>query len=401
LRIRIFNTYEPVTSFYRDLLPVLAERGADIEVIISRAEYRPGRGELHATLTHSGITVTRLPVLFPGYQGRLRKILIMLSYLIAAAAYSLSRPRVDLNLFLSQPPLFSLWGYVLKAIRRQAYCCLVMDLYPDLALKDGLLGKAHRLAAFLKSISRFALKRADRVIVIGRCMAAHLREAGVRDERLRVITNWAHEREIFPIPRTANRMCQEFGIREKDFIVLYSGNIGVTHFFDDFVEAVRRLRDVEDLRFIVIGDGSRRQQLERAKHQLALDNLLLLPFQPAPRLAESLSLADVHFISLRPGFEGLVVPSKAYGAMAVGRPIVYQGSDCGEIARMIMEENIGAVVPVNDPDGLTGTILKYYEDRALGREQGERARELSLDRFSRENALAKYKSALLELALSL
>jgi len=121
-----------------------------------------------------------------------------------------------------------------------------------------------------------------------------------------------------------------------------------------------------------------------------LKNVLILPFQPVERLRYSLSMGDVHFISLRAGFEGLVVPSKAYGVMAAGRPIIYQGNQTGEIARMIVEEGIGTVVPIGNPDLLKEVILRYYHRPEIGRGQGEKAHQLSRTRYRRDRALMRY-----------
>jgi glycosyltransferase involved in cell wall biosynthesis len=218
------------------------------------------------------------------------------------------------------------------------------------------------------------------VIVIGRCMKEYLVEQGVPQERLCIITNWANESEIFPVPCHANPLRREFGL-EGAFVVLYSGNMGASHDFDAVLEVARRLRIMPNLRFVFIGNGVRRKEIERAKDASGLDNVILLPFQPIERLAYSLSMGDVHFISLRDGFEGLVVPSKAYGSLAAGRPIIYQGSARGDV---------GVVVASHDPDALETAILRYYESPALVAEQGEKARQLALTRFSRQHALEQY-----------
>jgi glycosyltransferase involved in cell wall biosynthesis len=197
------------------------------------------------------------------------------------------------------------------------------------------------------------------------------------------------------VPHEENPLRKELDLEEA-FIILYSGNLGVSHFFDDLIEVMRRLKARDDIRFVFIGDGARRSQVHRAQTQYALDNILLLPYQPLEQLAVSLSLGDVHFVSLRNGFEGLVVPSKAYGAMAVGRPILYQGSAAGEIARMVTEHDIGAVIAEGAIERLEETILAYSHNPGLVAEQGERALALAKSSYSTMRALEKYKELLIE-----
>lgn len=390
MRIRFFNTFEPITAHYRDLLPLLADNGASIEAIVSSAEYRPGRVVLEKILSSPRIRVTRIPSGCDTSSTMAKKIQIMATYAVGTALYTLLGARVDLNFFLTQPPLFAAWGYVLKLLRGQPYFCLIMDLYPDLAIQAGLIGARSLPTRVMLALSRFSLRHADMVITIGRCTKEYLERVGVRPERIQVITNWANEKEVYPVPFGENRLRRELGA-EGDFVVLYTGNLGVSHFFDDLIEVARRLSHIGDLRFVVFGDGPRRGEFEDAKGKYGLDNLWLLPYQPPERRAEAISFGNVHFISLRTGFEALVVPSKAYPALAAGRPIIYQGSESGEIARMIAEEEVGFVVGENDPDGLEQAILECYENPAVAASQGDRAHQLALTRFDRTHLVGRLK----------
>jgi colanic acid biosynthesis glycosyl transferase WcaI len=393
VRIRIYNTFEPVTSFYRDLLPFLAEQGVKVQVVASSAEYRIGRARLKEWLCHPNIQVRFIPAGIDSTTSRSRKAWIMLTYIIGAVLCTLFGRPTDLNFYLTQPPLFSIWGYVLKILRRQPYCCLVMDIYPDLAVQEGMLAPASPLTRLLISISRLAWRQAAQVIVIGRCMQAYLAQAGVPPERIHVIPNWANETEVYPVPDAHNQLRQELGV-EDCFVVLYSGNIGVSHYFDDLLAVARQLRQVSKLKFVFIGDGVRRREIEAAQQSNQLDNIILLPFQPTARLPHSLSLGNLHFVSLRSGFEGLVVPSKTYGVLAAGRPLIYQGNLQSEIAQMISEEGVGAAIPCGDVDGLQQTVLRYLDDPHLCRAQGQKALALSRGRYSRQQALRRYAHAL-------
>ncbi len=393
MRIRFFNTFEPVNSFYRDLLPFLADRGIEVEVIVSRAEYRPGRRSLDDSLNHPQIQIKYIPVGQLRLGGKLQKAWIGLTYMVGAAIQTLFGRATDLNFFLTQPPLFSIWGYILKIIRRQRYCIQVMDIYPDVAMQSGMLVKTALLAQMFTMLSRFALRHANQVIVIGHCMQERLHQAGVSLERMQVIPNWVNEIEVYPVPSDQNQLQSALGL-EDTFVVLYSGNIGVPHFFDDLLEVARQLQNTPRLRFVFIGNGARLQEIEQAKETYNLSNILLLPFQPIERLAHSLNLGDVHFVSLRSGFEGLVVPSKTYGVLASGRPVIYQGSSSGEIAQMLVEEDVGTVVPCNDVEGLKQTILRYVNQPNLCRRQGSKALALSEGSYSRHQALERYARVL-------
>jgi colanic acid biosynthesis glycosyl transferase WcaI len=386
LKIRFFNTYEPVSPFYRDLLPSLVAQGFGVELIISRAEYRPGRVRLDALPGFARVKIHRTPAL-PLTAGRMAKLLNMAGYLLGAAG-TLFRPHVDLNLFLTQPPLFAAWGRLLKRVRGQPYACLVMDLYPDVAVQDGFLKSIGWITKGLRRIAIENFYQAQFIIVIGRCMVDRLTEMGMPGEKIHFIPNWG---EALPAQTTrfGNSYRRELGLQGK-FVVFYSGNMGVSHDFDAIIAAACRLRDNRYIRFVFAGDGIRRKELETAKALHNLDNVLLLPYQPALRLVDSLRLGDIHFVSLRSGFEGLVVPSKAYGSLSAGRPILYQGDSQGEIARMVAENDIGAVIAPGDVRGLVEAILSYYEDPVMAQQQGQHARRLSETIYSTQAALQRY-----------
>ncbi len=389
-RLRIFNLVEPVTSMYPDLIPYWRSLGWQVEVVISRAQYRSGRPKHWAT---SCSRVHWTPNF--GLQPRrpFDKLIIMLAYVIYAGFLSLFGPRVDHNLFLTQPPLFFVWGVLLQRLRRQPYTIVLMDLYPDVAIQAGLLAKEGLITGLSFRVSRYGLLHADHVIAIGRCMQERLLASGVDASRIEVIPNWADEKLIMPFPHTENDFRKQMGWQDK-FVVMYSGNIGLTHHFSDILQVARRLQDVSDLLFVFVGDGRRRLEVERfvARHQLS--NLQMLPIQPHSQLAQSLGAGDLHFVCLGRGFSGLVVPSKIYGVLAAGRPVLFQGEWRSEIARLIEEEDIGQVVAPGDKVGLERAIMSYFADFSLVRRQGENSRRLVEVRYSKEAAIAAYTTLL-------
>jgi glycosyltransferase involved in cell wall biosynthesis len=395
MRIRFFSAFEPPFSFYRDLLPFLANQGADINLIVGNLEYRAGRRSLTVALDHPNIEISHIRVVEVAASSTLQKASVYLTYMIIAAFRTLLGRSVDLNFFLTQPPLFAVWGYFLKILRGQQYCVLVMDLYPDIVVRGGMLPEHSWLTYILTKLSRLALRRADLIIVLGRCMHERLEKEGVLSDRIHVIRNWENN-NAYPVPHNINNFRKELGLDE-DFVILYSGNIGFSHFFDDILDVATHLRNLKDLHFVFVGEGVRRKEIEQVKEERSLENIILLPFQPVNRLAHSLSMGDLHFISLKAGFEGLVVPSKAYSALAVGRAILYQGDHRGEIARMVEEELVGTVVPLHDAKALESAILCYYHNQALTIEQGLRAHKLVNNRFGRESSLKRYAEVLLNL----
>ena len=389
MTVRFFNTYEPVTDFYRHIVPELVARSVATTIYISRCEYREGRGRIEDVFAGMPVRVRRMPAIGDVANSRFRKAAASILYIASAALASLFDRPVGLNVFLTQPPLFGFWGMVLKRLRGQAYVCVLMDIYPDCitAARDGQ--RLPIVTRLMHWLSRRTWRSADGVVCIGRCMRDLVIAGGVDPEKVLMIPNWSDEKRIQPVEpalnpfRTSNQWVD-------DFIVLYSGNMGTAHDFDGLLSAARDLADVRDIRFVFIGDGARRRLIEAFARQYELSNLHMLPPQPAGDLANSQSLGDVHFVCLKRAFTGLMVPSKAYSALAAGRPLLYGGSPQGEIARLVEEERVGTVVDAGDGSAIRDAILEFHRDRDALSAAGRRAREVAIEKYSATRSIEEY-----------
>jgi glycosyltransferase involved in cell wall biosynthesis len=170
--------------------------------------------------------------------------------------------------------------------------------------------------------------------------------------------------------------------------------MGCYHYFDDILLVAKRMRNRDDIAFVFIGGGARYNEIKAWIEKYQLTNVLLLPYQDVHMLSHSLSAGDLHLVTLTEACTGLAVPSKSYGIFAAGRPILYQGSPEGEIARVILEEGVGAVVPLGAVEALQQCILTYMSQPDLHQRQGQKARALMEGRYSRVSALERYAKVL-------
>jgi glycosyltransferase involved in cell wall biosynthesis len=249
------------------------------------------------------------------------------------------------------------------------------------------------LTKLMDWLSTFALRQADTVIAIGRCMAHRLEAKGIIPERLYVIPNWMNENLVRPVEHQNNQFRMKWNLAGK-FVILYSGNMGHYHSFDDILTVAKRMQGRDDVAFVFIGGGARYDEIKAWIENHQLTNVLLFPYQDMYMLSHSLSAGDLHFVTLTEACTGLAVPSKSYGIFAAGRPILYQGSPDGEIARVIQEEGVGTVVPLGAVEALYQCILTYMSQPDLSQRQGQKARALMEGRYSRVNALEHYTRVL-------
>jgi colanic acid biosynthesis glycosyl transferase WcaI len=205
---------------------------------------------------------------------------------------------------------------------------------------------------------------------------------------------------IRPVAPEVNPLRRVWGLTEK-FVIAYSGNLGRVHEFDTMVAAAQRLRHRQDLQFLFIGGGFQYSALMDALRQRGLEDLVVFkPYRDQSELANSLSVADAHWLSLRPEFEGLIVPSKFYGIAAVGRPVISIADPNGEIARLVDAFGCGSIIMPGDSPALVQLLESMMANRALGAEWGRNARTMIEAHFSRRLAIGKWRDLIQSLAPS-
>jgi glycosyltransferase involved in cell wall biosynthesis len=201
------------------------------------------------------------------------------------------------------------------------------------------------------------------------------------------VPNWADTARIEPRAQSATR--HKLGLTDR-FVVGYSGNFGRAHEFHTLVGAARLLRDDPAFLFLMTGGGVKAHQLQQAVAQERLTSFLFQEYQPAEVLSDSLAAADIHLVSLLPELEGLIVPSKVYGILAAGRPVLYIGDPDGDVGRMIREHSCGICVSIGESARLAAQLRSLRDDPSRLAAMGRNARRLALERYTSEHAVAAW-----------
>lgn len=299
----------------------------------------------------------------------------------------------DVVVVKTDPPLILLTTMVAVKIKRAKQINWLQDIYPEVASRLGIKVFRGILGKILVAMRNHVLRASFCNVVLGEIMSSHVESMGVHKERIKIIHNWSDGNSIKPIDKWSNTLLKEWGLEDK-FIVCYSGNMGRAHEFDTILDTIERLKSYKDIIFLFIGDGAKRQWLEGQAKQRKLDNILFKPYQDFSKLSYSLSVGDVHLISLIPELEGLVVPSKLYGVMAAGRPSLFIGSGGGEINKILAESNCGRSVLIGEADNLAKEIIALYEDKELLLRIGKNARSEYMKKYDKPVALKNWQALL-------
>lgn len=376
-----------------DLAQHLVANGHEVHVIASRSIYGQKGSALPARETVDGIQIHRVGRSIFGKAGILARVADFALFYALAAIKAFTLKRSDVVVTFTTPPFIALLGYALKVLRRSKFVYWVMDLYPDLPVACGVMKEGAISTRFFERINRFCLKRADRVVVLGRCMLERVRAKSVDKGQVQHIGVWSDASEIEPVPRADNPYTKEWDLGDR-FVVMYSGNFGLGHDVDTFLNAASLLQDDDRIRFLFVGGGKKKVTVDEyvSKHQLS--NCITAPYQPRENLGASLSSADVHLATLLEGVEGIMVPCKLFGIMAAAKPAIFIGNPSSELSRVLDEYQAGFTVRQGDADGLAALIRELASDTERTRDTGNRARAALSTAYSRESACERWRIAL-------
>jgi colanic acid biosynthesis glycosyl transferase WcaI len=379
-----------------DLAEHLAARGHDVHVLCSQGAYKPGSPRPPSHEVHHGVTIHRVPATSFGRKTTLHRMMDYLSFYARAFVAAVTLPRFDAVATLTTPPIIGLIGTLLRKLKGSRHVYWSMDLHPDASLALGKMSLKNPVVARLAWLSDLVYRRADKVVVLGPYMADRIAAKKVRRDRIATIPVWSRRDEIYPLPREGHELRATLGLADK-FVIMYSGNLGLAHSFAEVIEAARRMKDRDDFVFLFVGGGPRLAEVKAAKESEGLDNIRLMDYFPRDQLHASLSVADVHLITMRSEMTGIVVPGKLYGAMASGRPTVFVGPAHCESADTIRQAESGLTVPLGDPGALVEALTTLAADPELAGQLGARGRAAFLAEHEKDGCCSQWATLVAEL----
>lgn len=314
-------------------------------------------------------------------------------YALATARLARIARSGDVVVVCTDPPLFSVLAAGVCRLRGAKLVNWLHDLFPEVAISLGVIPEKRALARFLCWLRDLGLKSAAVNVVIGRRMSEYMDARGIPRTKVQAIANWADGQALVPVAREANPLRAAWGIGDK-FVIGYSGNFGRAHEFETLLDAATRLNHRDDIVFLLIGHGYYRDHVVAEVKKRGLRNVQMRPFQPLEALPNSLGLADLHLISLRPDLEPFVTPSKFYGIAAAGRGAIFVGDARGEVAMLLDEHRCGVTVAAGAGDLLAERITGLAADRALVAQWGRNARTAFEAGFDRPVAINAWRTLL-------
>ncbi len=352
----------------------------------------------------NGIKVIRVRVSEFKKENRLSRIRNIIGYFMGAITATFKTTGQDYVYAMSQPPILGgMLGVIGSGIKRAGLIYNIQDFNPEQIMAVNYFNNKLLIKGAM-AIDKHTCRKSDRVIVVGRDMVETLKERFKKEKKIpsyTCINNWIDETEIMPLDQDNEKlelMRQEYGLAGK-YVIMYSGNIGLYYDLQKLIEVIGRFKDNEEAVFVFAGAGSVLPEISDYVKNEGLKNVVFMPYQEKRNLVYSLNLADAHFVVNAKGIKGVSVPSKLYGVMAAGRPVLGILEEGTEAAGIIKESKCGKIVSPGDYEAIEKLIYYFIKtkDDPEQKQMGENGRIYLEKNLTKDISIEKYRQEILSL----
>jgi colanic acid biosynthesis glycosyl transferase WcaI len=352
-----------------DVCVEMARRGYSVRVYAANRGYEDPSQVYARREDLRGVDVRRLAFSSFGKKSISSRVLGTATFLIQCVFLALFTPNIDGIFFSTSPPLIGAAAVLARVFRRIPIFYWAMDLNPDQLISMGKLKAGSPIAKLLEGVNRTILRQSSVVVALDRFMADRLRRRAPLEGKLLVMPPWPHDENLEAPPAASDNPFRKAHGLGGTFVVMYSGNHSPANPLTTLLEAAKPFADDPAIRFLFVGGGSGKREVEEFIRTTRQANVISLPYQPMSELRHSLSAADVHVVSLGEGMVGIVHPCKIYGAMAVARPILFLGPRPSHISDLLDKHPIGRHVSHGDVAGAVAAIRELRDAGAAERER--------------------------------
>lgn len=365
--LAISQVYYPDTAstaqHLKDLLEALSAKGHQVSVFTSARNYENPRIKYPKKEINSKVNIYRISNTGFGKKNKLTRAIDFLSFnlIIASKLLFINKNNYDLLIGMTSPPFLSYMGIKIAKLKEIRFVYWTMDLQPELSITAGYFKEGGRIATFLQKRGDYIFKHAHKIITLDHFMKNHIeKRIGNASPIIDIIPVWPVMNSVYLGSRLENsfRIENHFGNK---IVIMYSGNHSVMHPLDTLLEAAVMLKEDKRFIFVHIGGGIRLQEVKEYKKKFDLKNIVLLPYQPRENIHISLGSSDIQVISLGDKCVGYTHPNKIYGAMFIGKPVIYIGPDESHITEILDKCDGNISVRHGEYNKLVESLIRFAE----------------------------------------
>jgi len=387
-----------IGPFTTELSNYLARKGHKVTVVTAFPHYPewkvyPGyRGNLFVKEMQQEVMVLRVYTYIPKTSSRIKRILYDVSLSCTSLISALCVQRPDLIICICPPLLLGLSGLALSKVRGIPFLFHIQDLNIEAAIQVGMLNNPI-LLRYLYKLEKRIYDEAAGISVIAHGITKNLLSKGVPKSKIYELPNWADSERLHPQSSDV-AFRKQLGLSPKSVLVMYAGNLGNKQGLETLIDAAALLKDRQEIRFAICGDGTARKALKERANHLGVASIQFLGILHGSVMPSAFSAADIFIITQKKEVVEFCLPSKLLSYSAVARPIIAAVNLRSETASWINKANAGLVVPPENPEALAEAILYLASKRDLRTSLGENAREHVVENFSRGNILPRFEEVI-------
>ncbi len=391
---------EPGGTRHYELAIQTIKQGHEFTIVASDLSYLTGKSAVDKTgmVTKqdiNGIRVLRAYTYPSLHRSFVWRVVSFLSFMLTSIWAGLRAGDVDLVIGTTPPIFQTISAWLVSALRRKPFLLEVRDLWPEFAIGMGVLHNPILIWTSRK-LEAFLYARANHILVNSPAYRDYLMTKGVAEQKISLIANGVDVGMFRPALR--GETFRERWNLDNAFVVTYAGALGIANDIPTILRAAQHLQDNSRVRFLVVGDGKERTELEQLSKQLGLQNVIFTGSVPKSQMQDVLAATDVCVATLQniPMFR-TTYPNKVFDYMAAGRPTIL-GID-GVIREVIEAANGGIAIPPGNDVALADAVVKLLDDPSLVAQMGANAREYVIQHFDRQQQAQRFVALLEEMQL--
>lgn len=303
--------------------------------------------------------------------------------------FSKEAKQCDVLFATSTPPIQGAMAAFVKRFRKIPFVYNLQDIFPDSLTGTGLTKKGSLMWKIGCMIENYTYRHADKIIVISEDFKKNIMAKGVPEDKIVVVYNWVDQNAVRPIEKSDNPFYSEFGLDSEKFRVVYAGNLGNAQNIDVILNAARRLKENEQIEFVIFGSGGQEFDIKKSIVVEKLQNVKFFPLQPLDKVSYVYSLGDLCIVSCKAGLGGSAMPSKTWNILSTARPVL-ANFDEGELKNLLESNDCGIFTKAGDVDALVDAITKVSKEPNRCDKMGRNGRLFVMDNLTREVGTQKY-----------
>lgn len=343
----------------------------------------------------SGVAIKRIKYLQLGRKNTYGRIINFFSFTLSTIFHIGALNKYRSVVVYSNPPILPIVAILAKKLFKTRLVFVAYDVYPEIGYASKSIKKGDLIDKVMNFINKALYKNADKVVALTDEMKQFLitNREGIKPENIVTIANWASEQSV----DKSDDLYTRFGYEKDQFIVSYFGNMGTCQDVDTLLNAAKLMKDDDNVRFLIIGHGNKKENVRNFIQENGLSNIQLLDYLTEKDFEQAVAITSSFVVSLEKGLKGTCAPSKYYSYLQGGQPVIAIVEEGSYLAKEVDEERIGCYVAIGDAQALCKQIKMLYDNPDERKKMGERARALYLAKYDKPVAMKKYEDVIFEL----